>query len=80
MNQQQTEEALAELAASPAAAWVGNRMVKGGILRCCTRCGTESFKELPKNIRGPADVPAGFDEELFAWMRDFQRAHESCLP
>ena len=81
MNREESIRALAELAASPAAAWIGNKLVDGGtrLLQKCTRCGAEQVIAMPPNIRGPADVPIGFDEKLFAWKRAFQIAHESCV-
>jgi hypothetical protein len=66
------------LAASPASRWVGNKIVGNTWLQKCTRCGAQEKLEMPPNVRSPADVPAGFDEELFRWKRDFQIAHEGC--
>lgn len=79
MNREEATRAVEVLAASPAAEWIGNRLVGGVLLQKCTRCGAEQTLELPPNIHGPADVPPGFDEELFAWKRGFQVAHEGCV-
>ena len=71
--------ALAELAASPAAKWVGNKLDDDGTLLVkCTRCGAEDRLKMPANIRSPLDVPVGFDEKLFAFKRSFQIVHEKC--
>ena len=79
MNQEQSLRALAELAASPAAKWIGNKLLANGMLLVkCTRCGAEDKLQIPSNVRSPLDVPAGFDEKLFAFKRGFQIAHESC--
>jgi hypothetical protein len=78
MNREQTLRALDQLAASPAARWIGNKLVGGVLLQKCTRCGAEQLLELPSSVRGPSDVPPGFDEKLYAWKRDFQVAHEGC--
>jgi hypothetical protein len=79
MNREQSLRALAELAASPAAKWVGNKLLADGtLLAKCTRCGTEDRLKMPSNVRSPLDVPAGFDEKLFAFKRSFQIAHEQC--
>jgi hypothetical protein len=83
MNRQRSLRALEELAAAPAAKWIGNRFLDddGGtkLLQKCTRCGDEQVLEMPSNIKGPADVPIGFDEKLYAWKRAFQIAHEGCV-
>ena len=79
MNQEQSLRALAELAASPAAKWIGNKLLADGTLLVkCTRCGGEDKLKMPSNVRSPLDVPAGFDEKLFAFKRTFQIAHEKC--
>lgn len=79
MNREQSLRALAELAASPAAKWIGNKFeTDGTLLVKCTRCGAEDRIKMPTNIKSPLDVPAGFDEKLFAFKRGFQIAHESC--
>lgn len=78
MNREEAAQALEILAASPAAEWIGNKIVKGSWLQKCTRCGAEETLEMPPNIHGPEDVPAGFDEKLFNWKRAFQIAHEGC--
>lgn len=78
MTREEAFRAAEILAASPAAKWIGNKLVGGVLLQKCTRCGAEQTLELPRNIRGPADVPLGFDEKLFSWKRDFQIAHENC--
>lgn len=91
MNQQEAMKALEALEASPASAWIGSRLVGGVLTQVCTRCGLEATLELPKAAilsfqrgeRGDAfarDLPEGFDESLFVWKRDFQIAHEDCLP
>jgi hypothetical protein len=81
MNHEASIRALEELAAAPAAKWIGNKFVDGGakLLQKCTRCGAEQTLEMPRNIKGPADVPIGFDEKLYAWKRAFQIAHEGCV-
>lgn len=78
MNRDEAMHAAEVLGASPAAKWIGNKLVSGVLLQKCMRCGAEQTLELPQKISGPADVPPGFDEKLFAWKRDFQRAHEGC--
>jgi hypothetical protein len=81
MNREESIRALEELAAAPAAKWIGNKFVDGGakLLQKCTRCGAEQTLDLPMNIKGPANVPIGFDEKLYAWKRSFQIAHEGCV-
>lgn len=82
MNKKQAAEALAELAASPAAGWIGNRFSNGTWLNKCMRCGVEETLGIPTHLRhpvNPAAVPEGFDETLHAWMRAFQIAHEGCV-
>ena len=81
MNREESIRALETLAASPAAKWIGNRFLNGGsrLLQKCLRCGAEQATDLPTNIKRPADVPIGLDEELYAWKRDFQVAHEGCV-
>jgi hypothetical protein len=76
MNRDETFRALEVLKASPAARWIGNKLVDGNKLVKCTRCGAEDTIEMPSS---PANVPAGFDEKLYAWKRAFQIAHEGCL-
>ena len=83
--------AIETLAASPAAAWIGNRFVDGGkLLQKCMRCGAEQLLEMPpstvtafqRGARGDAlasKVPPDFDEKLFAFKRNFQIAHEDCV-
>jgi hypothetical protein len=78
VTHEESRRAIKLLAASPASKWIGNKIVDGTWLQKCTRCGVEETLVMPVNIRGPADVPAGFDEKLFAWKRDFQLAHEGC--
>ncbi|HSX22530.1 MAG TPA: hypothetical protein VLE97_07140 [Gaiellaceae bacterium] len=78
MTQEEAIRAAEQLGKSPAARWIGNKLVGGVLLQKCMRCGTEQTLELPAKISRPADVPAGFDEKLYAWKRDFQIAHESC--
>jgi hypothetical protein len=81
MNRERAIRAAAELAKSPAARWIGNKVVDGGarLLQKCMRCGAEETIEMPPNVRSPADVPAGFDEKLYAWKKAFQVAHEECV-
>lgn len=78
MNREEAVRAADLLAASPAAKWIGNKLIGGVLLQKCMRCDAEQSLELPTNIHSPADVPPGFDEKLFTWKRDFQIAHESC--
>jgi hypothetical protein len=78
MNREEAHRAIEVLAASPASRWIGNKIVDGTWLQKCTRCGVEETLELPPNVHGPEDVPAGFDEKLFDWKRSFQIAHERC--
>lgn len=90
MNRAESIRAAEELSASPAAKWIGNKLDGDVLLQKCTRCGTEVTLKLPAPMcaafqggsRGDAlarEVPPGFDETLFAWKRDFQRAHEDCV-
>lgn len=79
MTQDEALRAVEVLGASPAAKWIGNKLVSGVLLQKCMRCGAEQTLELPQKISRPADVPPGFDEKLFAWKRDFQIAHEGCV-
>jgi hypothetical protein len=84
MNREERLRALKELATSPAAAWIGNKIVDGTkILQKRMRCGAEQEIELPRSVdilRGqPANVPVGLDEKLYAWKRSFQIAHEGCV-
>jgi hypothetical protein len=78
MSPEEALRAVETLAASPAAGWIGNKFVGNALLQRCMRCGAEQTLAFPPNTRGPADVPAGFDEKLFVWKRAFQIAHESC--
>jgi hypothetical protein len=79
MNREQSLRALAELAASPASKWIGNKLLADGMLLVkCTRCGGEDKLKMPSNVRSPLDVPVGFDEKLFMFKRTFQIAHEQC--
>lgn len=80
MNREESLRALAELARSPAAKWVGNKLEPEGVLLIkCMRCGAEDRLKLPANVRNPVQVPVGFDAKLFAFKRAFQRAHEICV-
>lgn len=79
MTRKEALRAAEILAASPAAKWIGNRLIGGVLFQMCMRCGAEQNLELPPNITSAKDVPAGFDEKLFAWKRDFQIAHEGCV-
>jgi len=79
MNREETIRAAEMLGSSPAVKWIGNKLIGGRLLiQKCARCGGEDTLELPPGISGPADVPVGFDEKLFAWKRVFQIAHEEC--
>lgn len=80
MNREEALHAVETLAASPAAAWIGNKIVDGGWMHRCMRCGVEETLPLPSGVQSPADVPPGFDAQLYAWMRAFQVAHEGCPP
>jgi hypothetical protein len=82
------EEAIAaanELAASPAAGWVGIQIKAGGgaLIHKCARCGAEELLELPVPAsalaNNPALVPAGFDDKIFAWSRSFHKKHAICV-
>jgi hypothetical protein len=80
MNREQSLRALAELASSPAAKWIGNKLLADGTLLVkCTRCGVEDTLKMPSNVRSPLDVPVDFDEKLFTFKRAFQIAHEKCV-
>jgi hypothetical protein len=83
--------ALEELGRSPAASWIGNKLLDGGnkLLQKCTRCGAEQVLKMPSaavtafhdGARGDAlarQVPADFDAKIYAWKRAFQIAHEGC--
>lgn len=87
MTREESQRALLELAASPAAKWIGNRVIDSGkqLLQKCMRCGAEELLELPSaavpNAAArvfPDQIPLYFDEKLYAWKRKFQSAHESC--
>lgn len=79
MNREQSLRALAELAASPASKWVGNKLLADGTLLIkCMRCGGDATLKMPANVKSPLDVPVGFDEKLFSFKRSFQIAHEKC--
>lgn len=90
MTHEEAVRAIETLAASPAAAWIGNRFVDSGrLLQKCMRCGAEQILEMPPSTvaafqsgaRGDAlarKVPPDFDEKLFAFKRNFQIAHEGC--
>lgn len=90
MNREESARAAHELGKSPAAKWIGNKLVDGKLLQKCMRCGVEQTLEMPaaavKAFQGgargnavAAQVPPDFDAKLFAWKRDFQLAHESCI-
>jgi hypothetical protein len=80
MNREESLRALKELASSPAAKWIGNKLeADGTLLVKCVRCGDEARLKMPSNVRSPLDVPVGFDEKLFAFKRGFQIAHENCF-
>lgn len=90
MNREETARAADELGKSPAAKWIGNKLVAGTLIQKCTRCGVEQALAMPPaamkafqaGARGDAVaalVPPDFDAKLFAWKRDFQIAHESCV-
>lgn len=91
MNRDQARRALEDLATSPAAGWIGNKVVDGGtrLLQKCTRCGAEQVLELPimvvtafqSGTYGDAlasQVPPDFDAKLYTWKRTFQIEHEGC--
>lgn len=91
MTRDEAMHAMEELAASPAASWIGNKVLDSGmrLLQKCTRCGAEQVLEMPRamvtafqqGVRGDAlasQVPADFDAKLFTWKRAFQVAHETC--
>lgn len=90
MNRDESLRAAEVLAASPATAWIGNRIDGDVLLQCCTRCGTKEQMKLPAGLlaafqggkRGDAlaaQVPEDFDAKLFAWKKAFQIAHEGCV-
>lgn len=90
MNRDQAARAAEELGKSPAAKWIGNKLVDGTLIQKCTRCGAEQTLKMPTaavkafqgGARGTAvatHVPPDFDAKLFVWKRDFQLAHESCV-
>jgi hypothetical protein len=79
MSPEESTRATETLAASPAAGWIDSKFVGNTLLQRCMRCGAEQMLAFPSSMRGPADVPIGFDEKLFAWKRAFQLAHESCV-
>jgi hypothetical protein len=79
ITREETIPAAEAFAASPAAGWIGNKFAGNTLLQRCMRCGAEQTLAFPPNIRGPADVPVGFDEKLFTWKRAFQVTHESCV-
>lgn len=91
MNREETLQAMEALGSSPAAAWIGTKLSGDGtkLIQKCTRCGAEQELELPidavrafqAGARGDAItrlVPPFFDEQLFAWKREFQREHRGC--
>lgn len=91
MNRHEALHALGEIAASPAAAWIGNKLSADGthLIQKCLRCGAEETRVLPPGMvealrigaRGTALAslaPEGLDEELFTWKKTFQQAHEDC--
>jgi len=79
VNREESLRAMGTLAASLATMWIGSKLEDDKMVVRCMRCGTEASFKLPPNLRGPADVPAGLDEELFSWRRAFQVAHEGCV-
>ena len=90
MNRDEAARAAQELGKLPAAKWIGNKLVDGKLIQKCTRCGAEQTLEMPtaavKAFQGgargnavAAQVPPDFDFQLFAWKRDFQLAHASCV-
>lgn len=90
MNRDETARAAEKLGKSPAAKWIGNKLLNGKLLfQKCMLCGAEQTLEMPaatvkafqNGARGnalAANVPHDFDAKLYAWKRDFQLAHESC--
>lgn len=92
MNREEAARAAKTLGASPAAKWIGNKILDGGgrLLQKCMRCGAEEVLVMPtttvaafqRGARGDAladQVPSDFDAKLYAWKRDFQIAHEDCV-
>jgi len=90
MNREGAARAAEELGKSPAAKWIGNKLVDGKLIQKCLRCGAEQVLEMPttavKAFQGgargnavAAQVPPDFDAKLYTWKRDFQVAHESCI-
>jgi hypothetical protein len=91
VNRAETLRAAEELSKSPAAKWIGNKLIENGakVLQKCMRCGAEEVLEMPKaattafqrGARGDSlasQVPPDFDSKLYAWKKAFQLAHESC--
>lgn len=72
MNYEESQRALAELRASPAAGWIGNKFTGTAWIQKCTRCGATQALELPSSVYS-------LMEKILAWKRDFQVAHEDCL-
>lgn len=90
MNRDEAARAVGTLSSSPAASWIGNKIVGSTLLQKCTRCGAAETLEMPTAVvqafqygmSGSAlarQVPPDFDAKLLAWKRDFQHAHESCV-
>lgn len=88
MTPREALDAFADLAKN-SPSHVGSRVDRatGEIVRGCMRCGVQERKKLPELVnlahargRGadPQDVPAGYDEELLAWLRQFADAHRGC--
>ncbi len=56
MNRKGAARAVEVLAASPAAKWIGNKVVDGAWLQKCMRCGAEEALSLLLNVYDPEDV------------------------
>lgn len=74
MNREEAIRVAEELIRSPAAQWIGNKVIDGGkrLLQRCMRCRAEQTLTLPRPL-------VDFDETLYAWKRKFQIAHENCI-
>lgn len=86
MDPKRALEAFRDLAAT-SPKWVGSRVDRDRnvIIRACMRCGGQVEKAMPKDVvllrgrdRVVANVPPGFDDELFDWLKAFATAHRGC--
>ncbi len=81
MNIGQAQKAIAELMLG-AKGTIGYRFGANTIDQKCTRCKAVETMKLPKPAailaQNPANVPSGFDEKLFDWMKKFQDHHKNC--